>query len=89
MSLPDVVSAFIPLFKMMSAVVSFTFIVGEDAEANKVEFVLIDVSGELTETLICNDIVLQTILCLVFHIIHIYDMYSYIFIYVSMLELWF
>ena len=50
-SLPDVASAFIPVFELLSVVTSVTFIVGEDAEANEVEFVLIDASGELTETL--------------------------------------
>ena len=44
-------SAFIPLFNIISVVISFTVIVGVDAEANKVEFVLIDASDELSETL--------------------------------------
>ena len=50
-SLPDVASAFFPLFKMISIAISFSVIFDEDAEANKVEFVLINASGELTETL--------------------------------------
>ena len=50
-SLPDVASGVIPLFNIISVVISFAVIVSEDDEANKVEFVLIDVNGELTETL--------------------------------------
>ena len=50
-SLLDVPSAFIPLFNMISLVISVCVIVSEDDEANTVEFVLIDVSGEFTETL--------------------------------------
>ena len=50
-SLPDVASASITLFNIISVVISFIITVGEDAEGNIVEFVLIDASGELTETL--------------------------------------
>ena len=49
--LPDVASALIPGFELISVVLSVTLIVGEDDEADKVQFVLIDASGELTETL--------------------------------------
>ena len=49
--LPNVPSAFIPLFNILSLVISVGVIVSENDEANKVEFVLIDVSGEFTETL--------------------------------------
>ena len=50
-SLPDVVSAVIVLFNMISLVVSVGVVVTEDDEPNKVEFVLIDICGKLTETL--------------------------------------
>ena len=50
-SLPDVASASILFFNIILVVISFIVIVGEDAEGNIVEFVLIDASGELTETL--------------------------------------
>ena len=50
-SLPDVAFAFIPLFNIISLVISVGVAVSEDDEANKVEFVLIDISGEFTETL--------------------------------------
>ena len=49
--LPDVASASIADFDLVSVLLSVTFTVGEDDEANKVQFVLIDASGELTETL--------------------------------------
>ena len=50
-SLPDVASVFSPLFNIISLVISVGVIVHEDDEANKVEFVLTDVSCEFTETL--------------------------------------
>ena len=50
-SLPDEASSFIPLSNITSVPFSVCVIVSEDAEGNKVEFVLIDVSHELTETL--------------------------------------
>ena len=50
-SLPDVASAVIPLLHIISLVVSVGVIVSEDDEPNKVEFVLIDIHGEFTETL--------------------------------------
>ena len=49
-SLLDVPFAFTALFNIIS-LVSVCVVGGEDDEANKVEFVLIDVSGEFTETL--------------------------------------
>ena len=49
--LPDVVSAVIVLFDMIPLVVSICVMVAEDDEPNKVEFVLIDICGKLTETL--------------------------------------
>ena len=49
--LPDVASASIAGFKFVSLLLSMTFTVVEDDEANKVKFVLIDASAELTETL--------------------------------------
>ena len=49
--IPDVASASTAGFKLVSVVLSVTFTVGEDDETNKVQFVLIDASGELTETL--------------------------------------
>ena len=49
--LPDVASASIAGFMLVSVVLSLTFTVVEDDEVNKVQFVLIDASGELTETL--------------------------------------
>ena len=47
----DVVSASISGFKFVSLLLSVTCPVVEDDEANKVQFVLIDASGELNETL--------------------------------------
>ena len=49
--LPDVASASMADFELISVVLSVTFTVGNDDEANKVQFALIDVSCELTETL--------------------------------------
>ena len=49
--LPDVASSVIPLLHIISLVVSVGVTVGEDDEPNKVEFVLIDIHGEFTETL--------------------------------------
>ena len=49
--LPDVVSAVIVVFNMMSLVVSICVMVADDDEPNKVEFVLIDICDKLTETL--------------------------------------
>ena len=49
-SLPDVVSAIIALLHAISFVVSLTVIVCEDNEPNNVEFVLIDIHCEFTET---------------------------------------
>ena len=49
--LPDVVSAVIVLFDMMSLLVSVCVMVAGDDEPNKVEFVLIDICGKLTVTL--------------------------------------
>ena len=49
--LPDVPSAVIPILHMISLVVSVVVVVTEDNEPNKVEFVLIDICGEFTETL--------------------------------------
>ena len=45
--LPDVVSAVTVLFGIISLVVSFGIIVGEDDEPNKVEFVLIDICDKM------------------------------------------
>ena len=50
-SLPDVASAVIPLLHIISPVVSVIVFFSEDDEPNKVEFVLIDIHGEFTETL--------------------------------------
>ena len=86
--LPDVASASIACFKFVSVVLSVTFTMGEDDEANKVQFVLIYPSGELTETLNFYCITNNT-LPFVSHIICIYDMHSYIFWYVNMLQLCF
>ena len=49
--LPDVASASITAFNLVSIIFSVTFTVVEDDKANKVQFVLIDASSELTETL--------------------------------------
>ena len=49
--LTDVASASIAGFKFVSVQLPVTFIAVEDDEANKVQFVLIDASGELTGTL--------------------------------------
>ena len=50
-SLPDIPSAVIPVLHIISLVVSVVVVVSEDDEPNKVEFVLIDICGEFTETL--------------------------------------
>ena len=50
-SLPDVASIVIPLLHIISLVVSISVIFSDDDEPNKVEFVLIDIHGEFTETL--------------------------------------
>ena len=50
-SLPDVPSAVIPLLHIISLVVCVVIAVSGDDEPNKVEFVLIDIYGEFTETL--------------------------------------
>ena len=50
-SLPDVTSAVIPLLHMISLVFCVVIVVSEDDEPHKVEFVLIDIYGEFTETL--------------------------------------
>ena len=47
--LPDVASGVV-LFNIMSLVVSVCVMVAGDDEPNKVEFVLIDICGKLTET---------------------------------------
>ena len=49
-SLPDVESCVIPLLHIIS-LVSVSVLVNEDSEPNKVEFVLIAIPGEFTETL--------------------------------------
>ena len=49
--LPNVASASIAGYEFVSVVLSVTFTVSEDDEANKVQLVLIDVSGEITEIL--------------------------------------
>ena len=49
--LPDIVSAVIVLFDIMSLVVSVCVMVAGDDEPNKVEYVLIDICGKFTETL--------------------------------------
>ena len=49
--LPDVASTSIAAFMFVSLVLSVPLTFVEDDEANKVQFVLIDASGELTETL--------------------------------------
>ena len=50
-SLPDVVCAVIVLYDMISLLVSIGVMVTEDDELNKVDFVVIDICGKLTETL--------------------------------------
>ena len=49
--LPEIASASIVGFKLVSVVLSVTFTVGEGDEGNKVQFALTDSSGELSETL--------------------------------------
>ena len=50
-SLPDVASCVIVLLDIISFVPAFRVVVGEVDEPNKVEFVLIHIHGEFTETL--------------------------------------
>ena len=65
--LPDVISAVIVLFNTMSLVVSVCVMVAGDDKPNKVEFVLIDICGKLTETLHWYDITQDTLHCLWYH----------------------
>ena len=76
---PDVASASIACFKFISFVLSVTFTVDKDDEANKVQFVLIDASGELTETLnvYCTT---NNTLPFLSHIIYIWYVFIYILI---------
>ena len=69
----------------MSHVVSVCVMVAGDDEPNKVEFVLIDICGKLLKH--CIDIISHRILCIVCDTIYIYDMYSYLCIYVSMFKM--
>ena len=66
--LPDVVSAVIVLFDMMSLAVSLCVMVAADDEPNKVEFVLIDIYGTLTETLLWYYNTQDTLHCFWYHI---------------------
>ena len=75
--LPDVASASIAGFKYVSVILSMTFTVGEDDKANKVQFALIDASGELTETLNLYYITNNTLPFLL-HIIYISIVFIYI-----------
>ena len=50
-SLPDVASAVIPLVHIISLVVSVSVTVSEHDEPNKVDFALISIHGEFTQTL--------------------------------------
>ena len=81
-SLPDVASAIIALLHVISLVFSLMVDVGEDNEPNNIEFVLIDIHCDFMETFLSYCMTNNT---LHFCIIYIYDMYSYIFIYTSML----
>ena len=69
--LPDVAS--IAGCELISVVLSVTVTVGDDDEANKVQFVLIDASDVLTKTLKLYCITNNTLPFL--HIIYIYEMY--------------
>ena len=82
-SLPDVASAIIALLHVISLVFSLTVDVGEDNEPNNIEFVLIDIHCDFMETFLSYCMTNDTLYF--FCIIYIYDMYSYIFIYTSML----
>ena len=75
--LPDVASAFIAGFELVSVVLPVTFTVGEDDEPNKVPFVLTDSSGELTATLKLYCITNNTLPFLL-HIIYILNVSIYI-----------
>ena len=50
-SLPDVASGVIVLLDIISFVAAFCVIVGDDDEPDKIEFVLIHIHAEFTETL--------------------------------------
>ena len=75
--LPDVASASIACFKSVSLLLSVTFTVVEDDKANKVQCILIDASGELTETLNLYCITHNTLPFITYNIymkcIHIYS----------------
>ena len=60
-SLPDVASGVIVLLVIISFVVVFCVVGGEDDEPNKVEFVLIHIHGEFTETLYCYSMTKNTL----------------------------
>ena len=85
--LPDVASTSIACFKFVSVHFSVTFTVVEEDKANKIQIELIDASDEVTETLNLYCVTNNT-LSFLLHI-YIYEMYSYIFISVSMLEMHF
>ena len=76
-SLPDVASAVIPLLHIISHVVSAGVIVGEDDQPNKLEFVLIDIHGEFTETLHWYCMTKNTLPCYSYHI-YLWHVFIYI-----------
>ena len=78
--LPEVASASIAGEELVWVVVSVTFTVGEDDEANTVGFAVRDSSGELNETLKLYCITNNT-LSFLWHIIYIY-IYIYIYIHI-------
>ena len=67
-SLPDVASHIIVLLHILSIVVSLNVIVGEDDESNKVEFVLIDIHCEFTETFQLYCMTKDILHCFSYHI---------------------
>ena len=77
--LPDVASVSIAAFACESFVHSVSLTHVEDDVANKVEFVLIDASGEFTKTLNLYCITHNTLTF--YYICYMYGIYSYIYAY--------
>ena len=67
-SLPDVASGVIVTLDIISFVAAFCFVVGKDDEPNKIEFVLIHIYGEFTETLHWYSMTKNMLPCFSYHI---------------------
>ena len=83
-SLHDVASGVIVLLDIILFVATFCVVVREDGEPNKVEFVLIHIHGEFTETLYCYSMAKHTLPCFSYHI---YLQHVFIYIHLSLIYL--